>query len=76
MFDMDIAEIADFYHYAAEQEFRERAYLQWILSFSGLDFDEFCEAIRPKAKERIRPSEEILAETDRLFEGGNGFGTV
>lgn len=52
--------------YILEQEFKERAYQAWLHSFSDLPFEDFLEKCRP---EKVRSSAEILAETDKLFEG-------
>ena len=52
--------------YILDQEFKERAYQAWLHSFSDLSFDAFLEKCRP---EKVRSSAEILAQTDKLFEG-------
>lgn len=63
---MSLQEAEDAVLYILEQEFKERAYQAWLHSFSDLSFDEFLEKCRP---EKVRSSAEILAETDKLFEG-------
>lgn len=63
---MSLQEAEDALVYILDQEFTERAYQAWLHSFSDLSFDEFLEKCRP---EKIRSSAEILAETDKLFEG-------
>lgn len=63
---MSLQEAEDALVYILEQEFKERAYQAWLHSFSDLSFDEFMEKCRP---EKVRSSAEILAETDKLFEG-------
>lgn len=52
--------------YILEQEFKERAYQAWLHSLSDLSFEEFLQRCKP---EMVRSSAEILAETDKLFEG-------
>lgn len=64
--DMSLPEAEDALDYILEQEFKDRAYQAWLHSFSDLSFEKFLERCRP---EKVRSSEEILAETDKLFEG-------
>ena len=63
---MSLQEAEDALVYILDQEFKERAYQAWLHSFSDLSFDEFLKKCRP---EKVRSSAEILAETDKLFEG-------
>lgn len=63
---MSLQEAEEALVYILDQEFKERAYQAWLYSFSDLSFDEFLKKCRP---ERVRSSAEILAETDKLFEG-------
>lgn len=63
---MSLQEAEDALVYILDQEFKERAYQAWLHSFSDLSFDQFLEKCRP---EKVRSSAEILAETDKLFEG-------
>lgn len=63
---MTLAEAEEALLYILEQEFTDRAYQAWLHSFSDLSFSDFLEQCRP---EKLRSSAEILAETDKLFEG-------
>lgn len=49
-----------------EQEFKERAWEAYLHSAADCGFEEFLERCRPQ---KLRSSAEILAETDKLFEG-------
>ena len=64
--EMDLPEAEDALVFILEQEFKERAYQAWLHSFSDLSFEEFLDKCKP---EKVRSSSEILAETDKLFEG-------
>lgn len=66
---MEFPEAEEVLRLILEREQQDQAYRLWLHGSKQETFADFWEKVKPRKRVAVRPTEEILAETDKLFQG-------